>query len=220
MEDFLAWYSGYTNGWKKKHIDYLVSLRIFLDYIQRAMYPEAPEIPSVSLLFKEDIPKKLQKTKEDIKFIPEGVLQQLEENLEHLSPSEYIPIVLLLRASGWRISDVLNLRYDTCLERTSQGWYLCGDITKTQVLNHRVPITDEVYAVVQAVVDEVKEKAQPTTIRIIYYLYGLMEKEKVVVRKAIISEMHSIVLRKITILWMTKVTSIILVIMPSGIPKE
>ncbi|EGD51934.1 hypothetical protein TheetDRAFT_1178, partial [Thermoanaerobacter ethanolicus JW 200] len=43
--------------------------------------------------------------------------------------------------------------------RTSQGWYLCGDILKTQILNHRIPITDEVYAVVQAVVDEVKEKS-------------------------------------------------------------
>ncbi|EGD50614.1 integrase family protein [Thermoanaerobacter ethanolicus JW 200] len=51
------------------------------------------------------------------------------------------------------------MRYDTCLDRTSQGWYLCGDILKTQILNHRIPITDEVYAVVQAVVDEVKEKS-------------------------------------------------------------
>lgn len=159
MEDYLSWYKGYTDGWKKSHIEYLISLRIFLDYIQRAMYPEAPELPSVCLLFDEDIPRKPQKSENDIKYIPEGVLQQLEDNLEHLTPSEYIPIVAILRASGWRISDVLNLRYDTCLDRTSQGWYLCGDIPKTQVINHRVPITDEVYVIVQAVVDEVKEKS-------------------------------------------------------------
>ncbi len=132
MEDFLSWYKGYTDSWKRKHIDYLISLRIFLDYIQRAMYPEAPELPSVCLLFNEDIPRKPQKSENDIKYISEGVLQQLEDNLEHLTPSEYIPIVILLRASGWRISDVLNLRYDTCLDRTSQGWYLFGDIPKTQ----------------------------------------------------------------------------------------
>ena len=159
MENYLSWYREYTIGWKKRHIEYLISLRIFLDYIQRAMYPEAPELPSVCLLFKEDIPRKPQKPENDIKYIPERVLQQLEDNLEHLTPSEYIPIVFLLRASGWRISDILNLRYDTCLDRTSQGWYLCGDILKTQILNHRIPITDEVYAVVQAVVDEVKEKS-------------------------------------------------------------
>ncbi|EGD50513.1 hypothetical protein TheetDRAFT_2665, partial [Thermoanaerobacter ethanolicus JW 200] len=74
---------------------------------------------------------------------------------------------------------------DTCLDRTSQGWYLCGDILKTQILNHRIPITDEVYAVVQAVVDEVKEKVQMTTIPIIYCLSGLMEKEKAVALKDI-----------------------------------
>lgn len=159
MEDYLSWYKRYTDGWKSSHIEYIISLRIFLDYIQRAQYPEAPELPSACLLFKEDIPRRPQKTENDIKYIPEGVLQQLEDNLEHLTPSEYIPIVILLRASGWRISDVLNLRYNTCLDRTSQGWYLCGDIPKTLVLNHRIPITDEVHAVVQAVIDEVKEKS-------------------------------------------------------------
>lgn len=159
MEDYLSWYKGYTDSWKRANTAYLSSLRIFLDYIQKAMYPEAPELPVSCLIFKEDFPRNPQKTEENIKYIPEGVLQQLEDNLEHLTPSEYIPIVILLRASGWRISDVLNLRYDTCLDRTSQGWYLCGDIPKTQVLNHRIPITDEVYAVVKAVVDEVKEKS-------------------------------------------------------------
>lgn len=159
MENYLSWYKKYTDDWKDAHVQYLICLRTFFDYIQRAMYPEAPELPSACLLFKEDIPRKPQKSEDDIKYIPEGVLQQLEDNLEHLIPSEYIPIVILLRASGWRISDVLNLRYDTCLDRTPQGWYLCGDIPKTQVLNHRVPITDEVHSIVQAVVDEVNEKS-------------------------------------------------------------
>jgi integrase len=42
-----------------------------------------------------------------------------------------------------------------------QGWWLCGDIPKTNVFNHRVPITDEVASVVQAVIDEVREKSTP-----------------------------------------------------------
>ena len=111
------------------------------------------------LLFKEDLPRRPLRTDNDIKYIPDGVLQQLEDQLEHVSPAEYIPVILLLRASGWRISDILNLKFDQCLDRTSQGWYLCGDIVKTQVLNHRVPITDEVATVVQAVIEEVKKKS-------------------------------------------------------------
>jgi hypothetical protein len=58
--------------------------------------------------------------------------------------------MLLLRASGWRISDILTLRHDTCLERNERGWFLCGDIHKTRVLGHHVPITDEIAVAVQA----------------------------------------------------------------------
>jgi integrase len=159
MEKYLTWYRSYSEGLKSARYRYLCSLRIFLDYVQRAEYPEAPEEPYFMLLFNEDFPKKPRLSEDDIKYIPEGVLRQLEDNLEQMTPSRYIPEVILLRASGWRISDILNLRYNSCLDRTAQGWWLVGDIPKTQVLNHRVPITDEVAAVVQAAIDEVKEKS-------------------------------------------------------------
>lgn len=63
---------------------------------------------------------------------------------------KYIPLAIVLRATGWRISDVLLLRMETCLEQTDKGWWVCGDITKTQVLGHRVPITKEVADVIEA----------------------------------------------------------------------
>ncbi|MDO0825381.1 tyrosine-type recombinase/integrase [Desulfosporosinus nitroreducens] len=163
MEDFLSWYKQFTTskGYKTRPYQLLYQIKTFLEYIQIAEYPEAPIKPSVNLLFKEDIAafKPAERTENDIKYIHEGVLYQLEDNLEYLNPPEYIPTVILLRASGWRISDIFNLRYDTCLDQTSQGWYLCGDITKTSVSNHRVPITDEVAAVIKALIDEVEAKS-------------------------------------------------------------
>jgi integrase len=66
--------------------------------------------------------------------------------------------VIILRASGWRIGDVLNLRYDTCLEHTSSGWWLCGNILKTEVMNHKVPLSDEIATIVKVQCDLVKEK--------------------------------------------------------------
>jgi len=159
MESYLSWYKGYSKNQEEQKSKCLIAIKTFLEYIQRAQYPEAPELPSLLLLFKEDLPRRRQITGNDIKYIPDGVLQQLEDHLGNLSPVEYIPVVLLLRACGWRISDILNLKFDKCLDRTGQGWYLCGDIVKTQVLNHRVPITDQLAHVVQAVVEEVKQKS-------------------------------------------------------------
>src|SRR5205085_304169 len=76
-----------------------------------------------------------------------GILHQLDQQI-HLFPEAYLPVLILLRASGWRISDVLNLRCDTCLVHTPSGWWLCGDIRKTNVLNHKVPISDDIAALV------------------------------------------------------------------------
>lgn len=155
MESYLIWYRQYTSKWTSEYFSYLVSLRTFIEYIQRADYPEAPIISSAVLIWKEDLPKASRDADEEIKFIPESVLQQLEDNLEYLKP-EYIPAVILLRASGWRISDIFNVRYNNCLDRSAQGWWLCGDIVKTNVLNHRVPITDDVALVVKTLVDSVE----------------------------------------------------------------
>ncbi|HBH0620046.1 TPA: transposase, partial [Clostridioides difficile] len=127
-----------------------------METIEKLQFDEAPALPVNLLLFKEDIPRPIKRSENDIKYIPEGILQQIEEKLEFLKPSKYIPIIVLLRATGWRISDILNLRYDNCLEQTAQGWYLCGDIKKTQVMNHRVPITKEVAEVMEAVIKVIK----------------------------------------------------------------
>jgi integrase len=161
MEDYLVWFAKYSRNWARQQRIYMIALRLFLDYMQRASYPEAPKLPLVLLMLKEDIPREAKQAEDKIKYIPENVLEQLEIQLEHLTPAEYIPHVMLLRASGWRISDILNLRYDACLDRTDLGWYLCGDIEKTQVLNHRIPITNEIAAMVQAVIEEAKEKSTP-----------------------------------------------------------
>lgn len=161
MEDYFFWYRGYTKDLNYMHYTYLARLKTFLETIQRNQYPESPILSSFFLFFPEDMPNFPQQPENNIKYIPEGVIQQLDEKLEYLTPAKHIPVVILLRATGWRISDILNLKYNTCLERTSQGWYLCGDIPKTQVRNHKVPILDEVAAVVELVRENVKKASTP-----------------------------------------------------------
>lgn len=126
-------------------------LKQFFEYLERTSSPEAPDLPVGRLIWPTDSGKcpTKQKRPEKIKYLPEEVLDQLEQNM-HLLSAQYLPTVMILRASGWRIGDVLNLRYDSCLEQASGGWWLCGDILKTEVLGHRVPLSEEIAALVTA----------------------------------------------------------------------
>lgn len=159
MERFFSWYRAQTIGTKKKYYEYLTTIRSFLEYIQRAGYYEAPKNSVVCLIFQEDIPRMPKKSEEEIKYIPEEVIRQFDEHIEEIKPERYVPVVIIMRASGWRISDVLNLRYDKCLEHTSKGWYLKGDISKVALRDHRIPITEDIANRIATYAEEVAEKS-------------------------------------------------------------
>lgn len=153
IENFIPWMIKYYEGRniekvQDRIIDNLLILKGFIEFIQISEYPGSPIKPVAFLIFKEDIPRRQKRDVDKTKYIPEEVLKQLEDNIEFIKPQEYIPIVIILRATGMRISDVLSLRYDKCLDATKQGWYLTFDISKTEVTNHRIPITEEVAMVV------------------------------------------------------------------------
>ena len=76
MEDYLSWHKSSVAGNTENQLRYLISLRSFLAYIQKAEYPEAPEKPFFMLLFDEDLPRLPNITENDIEYIPEGVLRQ------------------------------------------------------------------------------------------------------------------------------------------------
>ena len=76
------------------------------------------------------------------------MLQQIDEHIGEFDEA-YLPILIVLRASGWRISDVLTLRFDGCLEGEGDKWWLVGDIHKARVLGHHVPITPEVASAIR-----------------------------------------------------------------------
>ncbi len=133
------------------------AVRHFLEYLERVSSPDAPLTPVSKLIWVDELGSAPQPNREKIKYIPEQILAQLEQQMEKL-PAVYLPVVIVLRASGWRISDVLNLRYDTCLVRSSSGWWLQGDILKTDILDHKVPLSDEIAALVTAQRSLIQEK--------------------------------------------------------------
>ena len=126
---------------------------------------KAPKKEVSSLIFQDDIPKR-ELNKDEVKkakFIPEPILKQLDNNIMNLDRSQFIPIYILLRETGWRGTDILNLRYDNCLEsiwnnkEEKYNYYLCGEITKTGIAQLKIPIRNKVAEMIQKSIDKAKE---------------------------------------------------------------
>jgi hypothetical protein len=123
-------------------------IRNFLLYIQNAEYDKAPIIPINKLFFINDAPKRLNawESAEKSKNIPEPIIKQLDNCIDDLAKSEYnvftnrkkwINFYKILRYTGWCGTDVLNIRYDSCLEKIyntendKYEYYLNSFATKT-----------------------------------------------------------------------------------------
>lgn len=166
IENYLYWvnndYKDKNATYKSKFISYV---RTFLEYIQMAQYEQAPIKEVTFLMFQDDIPKReLNKDEvKKVKFISEPILKQLDSNITDLDRPQFIPIYILLRETGWRGTDILNLRYDNCLEQIwnnkedKYNYYLCGEITKTGIAQLKIPIRDKVAEMVTKAIDKAKE---------------------------------------------------------------
>ncbi|OOP74924.1 tyrosine-type recombinase/integrase [Clostridium beijerinckii] len=166
VENYLYWlnneYKDKNTTYKSKFISYV---RTFLEYIQMAQYDKAPKKEVSFLIFQDDIPKR--ELNPDVikraKFIPEPILKQLDNNIMDLDRPQFIPIYILLRETGWRGTDILNLRYHNCLEQIwnnkeqQYNYYLCGEITKTSIAQLKIPIKDKVAEMVQKSIYKAKE---------------------------------------------------------------
>ncbi|AQS10543.1 tyrosine recombinase XerC [Clostridium saccharobutylicum] len=166
MEEYIFHLMNYMQGKGKQHAGHYISyVRMFLEYMQLAQYKEAPKKDVSFLIFKDDMPRNSSWNNKNIKakFIPEPIVKQLDSNIRYLSRPEYIPVYILLRETGWRGTDILNLRYNNCLEQIwnskekQYNYYLCGEITKTGIAELKIPIRDKVAEMVRKIINKAKE---------------------------------------------------------------
>ena len=166
IEKYLGWVAGDYEGKNATFRSKAVSfIRHFIDYIQLAEYPQAPKKDVNRLIFEDDIPKRERSadTMGKVKYVPEPIRWQLDVCIGEIEPVEMMPVYVLLRETGWRGTDVLNLRYDSCLEHLWNSHdkeyipYLCGEITKTGIPLLKIPIRKEVADMVKKIVDDAAE---------------------------------------------------------------
>ena len=168
MEKYLGWVAAdYADKNATVRSKTVLYIRHFIDYIQLAEYEQAPEKDVTRLLFDDDIPRRerAEDSMNKVKYIPAPVKEQLDASIQELEPEEMRPVYVLLRESGWRGTDVLNLRYDNCLEylwsEKNKEYipYLCGEITKTGIPVLKIPVRPEVAEMVKELAGKVKEQS-------------------------------------------------------------
>lgn len=168
VENYLRWVA---DDYDKKNATYrskaVSFIRSWLDYIQIAEYPQAPKQSIERLIFSDDVPKRERAadTIEKVRYIPAPVIRQMDACMEQIEPAEMRPVYVLLRETGWRGTDVLNLRYDNCLQyiwnakENRSVPYLCGEITKVGIPQLKDPIREEVAGMVRLLSEEAAAKS-------------------------------------------------------------
>lgn len=168
IEKYIQWvaedYENHNATFRSKAVSFI---RNWLDFIQLAEFKEAPEKDITRLIFDDDTPKRerLADTYEKIKYIPGPVRAALDNAIDDIEPSEMKPVYILLRETGWRGTDILNLRYDKCLDYVWNSHdeeyipYLYDEITKTGIPLHKIPIRPEVAQMVSRLVEDAKAKS-------------------------------------------------------------
>lgn len=159
IEQFIEWLHQYVSCHLKRRNAHpesyiLMSMSIiskFLADIQRYEYAMAPEHSVRKLIFPEDKPKTKKKSYDQIDHIPQLVLEQLFEKLNHLH-QDFQPVIWVAFKTGLRISDVLGLKQN-CLIKLNEKYYIETDIEKTYVKGHRIPIDHELANILATLID-------------------------------------------------------------------
>lgn len=140
---------------------------LFVAYVCEIHTEEIDTNHIYRLIFDEDIPRKerLADTYEKIRYIPGSVIVQIDANVSAIEPERMQPLYVLLRESGWRGTDILNLRYDNCLDyvwnKAEERYipYLCGEITKTGIPVLKIPIREDVADMLEDLIKDAKAKS-------------------------------------------------------------
>ena len=167
-------------------------LETFIEYLQRFEWNEAPIKPVRLLFFPEDKPKLPPKSVDNVKYISDFVWEQIINYMEKM-PEEIRQIVLLLEATGFRISDTCALKID-CLIQREDGWWIVGEQRKVKDKTHRVPISEEIAKIVltQQEVTRRKSSQETNPFNYLFPTYSGTRKGQPISRENIVNNLNKL----------------------------
>lgn len=138
--------SGLAANTRVRHIS---QIRTFLELCAREGWAN---VPNKRLIYREDFPKA---TKALPRYIPEEVMEQLNEHLDEME-TLYARMVLVLQECGMRVGELCRLSFNCLLQDAHGDWFLRYYQFKLKK-EHSIPITREVAAIIQQQQREVTE---------------------------------------------------------------
>ncbi|MGE7888984.1 tyrosine-type recombinase/integrase [Bacillus cereus] len=165
LEKYLEYLNHHANNSLKRKdanpksyiINNINCVKVFLNDIQRYEYNIAPEKLVTKLIYPGDIPNKPKKSPDDIDYVPDFVLEQFFGHINELHP-DVQPVVWVMYKTGLRIGDALELTQE-CLFRLNGKSSVKTDIEKTYVVNHKIPIDDELANLLAVLIHKSKERS-------------------------------------------------------------
>lgn len=167
-------------------------LETFIEYLQRFEWNEAPIKPVRLLIFPEDKPKLPPKSVDNVKYISDFVWEQIMNHMGKL-PEDIRQIVLLLEATGFRISDTCALKLD-CLIHREDGWWIVGEQRKVKDKTHRVPISEDLAKVVltQQELTRRKSSLETNPFNYLFPTYGGTRKGQPISRENVVNNLNKL----------------------------
>lgn len=98
--------------------------------------------------------KRSEAKNDDVEYIPEEVWQQLDEHLHNL-PEPIQRMVLVIRGTGLRIGELLNLPLD-CLRKRGEQWRL-RFLTEKYLVVDELPVCEELVVVIKEQQDYIRQ---------------------------------------------------------------
>ena len=128
----------------------ITALKLFLEECVANSWADVPRCP---LINRDDYPPKPKRIP---RYIPQRVVDQLNENLQEL-PLEFRRIIIFLQTTGRRISEVLGLPLNCLMQDAVGDWFLRYYQFKMKK-EHTIPITSELVVLIQEQQNEVRVK--------------------------------------------------------------
>jgi integrase/recombinase XerD len=111
------------------------------------------------MIYDEEVP---QPPKPQPRYIPSGVLDQLNKHLGNLK-APWLQMVLILQECGMRISELLQLPLD-CLTQDARGTFYLRFMQGKMKREHTIPVSQEIARVVQEQQQVVKGRVESSTL--------------------------------------------------------